>query len=293
MDEFAFRSVATLYRFMSKIPVTRRLAAKRFSALCQKNSPVPKVRAKSGDIPVTLDLSVGSDRTIYLQGACDLRGVRAIQRVMERVKPRTAWDVGANRGNHAAFMRPLCERLYCFEPNPAEARRVRELFRSDPGVTVLDIGLSDQSATRPFLIHPVESGNSTFEVTGDQANAAFQVTTGDELVSLNRLSDLDFIKVDVEGHERNVLRGMSAILVQQRPIIILEILEAQSTPAFGLDQILPDYAIYGNKTGVISGITMSAYQFCRFEYGKTYMSALAVPMEKRHLLKGMIPDSDV
>ncbi len=186
-------------------------------------------------------------------------------------------------------MRPLCRRLFCFEPNPAEFLRLSDLFQNDRHVTVLDIGLSDVCATRPFLIHNQESGNSTFEVIPDQANANLRVETGDEIVHAYDIADLDFIKIDVEGHEACLLKGLSSTIRQQRPVIIFEILELQSTIDFGFESLFPNYLIYGNRTGLISKITMSAYTFCEFNYGNTYMCALAVPIEKKAYLRNLLP----
>lgn len=262
---------------ISLLPTRQRISGAR-----DARGPAP------GAIPEAR-LSLSSE-TIYLQGGCDLRGVRALQALMWRIRPRTAWDIGANRGNHAAFMRPLCGRLVCFEPNPAEFRRLEALFKEDPGVILLDIGLSDRSAERPFLISAEESGNSTFEIEADQANALRSVKTGDEIVITHGVNDLDLIKIDVEGHEAAVLRGMIATILDQRPVIVFEVLEAQSTSDFGFSELLPGYSLYGNKTGLISGVTMGAYTFCRFDYHKTYMSALAVPNEKKALLSDILPE---
>jgi FkbM family methyltransferase len=171
------------------------------------------------------------DRTIFMQGGCDLRGVRAMERVMQRIKPRTALDIGANRGNHAAFMRRHCDRLVCFEPNPVEYGRLSRLFEGDPGTILLNVALSDRSGEMPFLIYEVESGNSTLEVAPSDANARVQVETGDAIAGLHGLNDIDFIKLDVEGHEKAAFLGLSGVINKQRPFVVFEILEAQNSLA--------------------------------------------------------------
>ena len=46
----------------------------------------------------------------------------------------------------------------------------------------------------------------------------------DQLVSnLNIIKDIDFIKIDVEGHELEVLKGMNKFLKKSRPIFLIEI----------------------------------------------------------------------
>ena len=85
-------------------------------------------KLQGAGLPVRLDLRRSSDRAIFLYGRCDPRGVAAIERVMAALDCRTAWDVGANRGNHSAFMRRHCRRLFAFEPDPAEFPRLTALL---------------------------------------------------------------------------------------------------------------------------------------------------------------------
>jgi FkbM family methyltransferase len=290
MDEREFWSKAASYRRLSGIPLTRNYARRAFAALCNEYpGEISRVDERIADLPIELDFSIPADRTIYLQGACDLRGVRAIERVMTRLNVRTAWDVGANRGNHSAFMRRHCDRLFSFEPNPREFARLKTLFRADRGVIPLNIGLSDQVGELPFLIFDSESGNSTLEVSTGTANCVVSVSTGDRIAADHVLSDVDFIKLDVEGHEKRAITGMRSIFHVQRPVMIFEILEAQSTPDIDFADILPNYRIFGNKTGPVSRVTMSAYDFCPFEYGKTYMCALAAPEERLTDLADLLP----
>lgn len=45
----------------------------------------------------------------------------------------------------------------------------------------------------------------------------------DELVNSLELQDIDFIKIDVEGFERHVLRGATKTLSSNRPVCVLEL----------------------------------------------------------------------
>jgi FkbM family methyltransferase len=285
-----FRRKALLHRSMSRFPATRGAAKLAFARLCRDaDGEILSARQTIAGIPVDLDLSRSADRTIYLQGACDLRGVRAIDRLMARLDVRTAWDVGANRGNHSAFMRRKCRRLFSFEPNLEEYDRLTKLFIGDNSAIQLNIGLSDHDGELPFLVSDGDSGNSTFEISDFGTSTSVKVRPGDDVAAEYNLSDIDFIKLDVEKHEARVLEGMRNIFRNQRPTMIFEILKENNISGIDFHSVLPNYRLFGNRIGFVSSISMSAYEFCEFEFGRTYMCALAAPEEKVILLRDLLP----
>ena len=285
----AFWRAAALYRTLAAFPPTRGFAKRRFADLGRALPSATALPGVLAGIPVTLDLRDPCDRDAYLFGGNDPRGVGAIVEVMKRLGCRTAWDVGANRGNHTAFMRQHCQRLFAFEPNPAEFIRVETLFAGDAGVVPLNVGLSFTDGVLPFHIQPDISGGSSFELEGRAANFEAKVRTGDAVASEHGLSDIDFLKIDVEGHETAVLRGLADVIRTQRPVIILELLEANNRPDAGLEALMPGYRFFGNRIGFVSSLIRTAYSFCPFEYGRAYMSALFVPEEKLGLLADLLP----
>ena len=289
MDSQAFWAEAERYRTLARSPLTRGKAKRKLAELCRAHDGDLTTKTEVAGLPITLDLKQGADRAIYLFGTGDPRGIALIEKIMGRLDCRTAWDVGANRGNHAAFMRGRCRRLFAFEPNPFEHARLAALFEGDPAVTALQMGLSDRAGELPFLIDPENTGGATFELEGRTPNAVSPVRTGDDVAAEHGVDDLDFAKIDVEGHEAHTLAGMAGLIARCRPVIVMELLEAQNTPALGLPTLLPDYALYGNRTGLRSGITMGAYDLGPFEHGRTYMAMLCCPREKLDRFSGLVP----
>lgn len=291
-DDKWFWRRAAFHRVLARFPATRQLGKRGLASVCSGPETASQPIAVAGElagIPLMLDLRDTSDRDIYLFGGGDPRGVSAIERVMARLAVRTAWDIGANRGNHAAFMRRHCERLFCFEPNPGEYRRLADLFRDIDRITPVNLGLSSIEGRLPFHIDQAASGGSSFELDGRPANFEAEVNTGDHTARAFGLTDIDFLKIDVEGHEIAVLRGLRDVIRNQRPVIVMEILEANNRSDSGLVELLPGYRFFGNRIGLLSGITRSAYSFCRFRTDVTYMSALLVPEERLGRLEGLLP----
>lgn len=139
---------------------------------------------------------------------------------------RTAVDAGANEGFYALELSRLFRRVLAVEPNAALTADLRAARRSN--VEILPRGLSDRAA-RSELHVPIRggvrlSGWGTLEAVELPAHDAEEVLAV-ELVTLDslELKDLDFLKVDVEGHELQVLDGAKATLLRCRPRLLIEI----------------------------------------------------------------------
>ena len=134
------------------------------------------------------------------------------------------FDVGANRGDKTAVFLGLGARVLAIEPDPRTADGLRRRFRGEPRTTVLDMGVGAASGEMPF--HPSSySTRSTFAVDrmrqlGDNveygAGTIVSVTTLDALIAAHGVPR--FCKIDVEGYEPEVLRGLS----QPVPVLSFE-----------------------------------------------------------------------
>lgn len=129
------------------------------------------------------------------------------------------WDVGANFGLHAMTLARLAPgaTVVAFEPNPAEhTRLLRHRVWNAPGVLTSTIALSSSSGMLPLHLGPAgNSGMTTLSPSthGAYSGAIFVATArGDDLVAWGALPSPQVIKLDVEGHEAEVLRGLYAVL---------------------------------------------------------------------------------
>lgn len=79
------------------------------------------------------------------------------------------------------------------------------------------------------------------------------VQRGDDFVNSSLISDIDFIKIDVEGLEKEVLEGLSMTINKNLPLIYLEFSQFTSNKiggVVGLDKLLQnkyDLFIYDKK----------------------------------------------
>lgn len=137
-----------------------------------------------------------------------------------------AIDVGANIGNHSRFFVSCFDRVICVEPNPVVAlildANLRLTGRSN--WTLVRAALSDTEGVCDVEI--VDEGNlgSTMIRKAERGSGRIPVFTGDSLLSEPSYAGkkVEFVKVDVEGGEVGVLRGMRQMLTRDTPLIAIE-----------------------------------------------------------------------
>jgi FkbM family methyltransferase len=136
-------------------------------------------------------------------------------------------DIGANIGIYALPWAAAHAgvNVHCFEPNPAvRARLARNvgLNRLGARVRLHSEALSDRAGTATLYGNDDMSSLNEGVHTGRQA-APIEVP----LARLDDVVDgegppISLIKIDVQGHELEVLRGAEAVISRHRPVLILE-----------------------------------------------------------------------
>lgn len=193
----------------------------------------PIAVCRRGGIGWRLDLREGIDFAIFLLGAFERRTVAAYRRL---IRPGSVViDIGANIGAHtlplAACVGPT-GRVVAVEPtrnaferlseqvklNPELAPRItlrQAMLMGSPQATLAEKIYASWPLATPNEAHPGHGG------VGVPTTGA-TVTTLDDLVAELGLESVDCLKIDVDGHEVEVLRGASETLKRFKPLIFFE-----------------------------------------------------------------------
>ena len=136
----------------------------------------------------------------------------------------TVFDCGAHVG---AFTRYALQRgaghVIAIEPDPVNVYCLRENFAAEitsGQVTVIEAGVWD-SKTNLTLSQPEgHSGSKSFVLKSEEDKEGVEgvpVLPLDDIVEQLNLSQVDFVKMDIEGSERHALRGAKRTLEQFKP----------------------------------------------------------------------------
>ncbi|MFD2864308.1 FkbM family methyltransferase [Mucilaginibacter antarcticus] len=141
-----------------------------------------------------------------------------------------ALDIGANIGLQSLRMSLAVGahgKVLAFEPLQylqEKFSKNTQLNRVD-NVTLFPFALADAAAEEDFKINTNSWNQGTFtlsdKVSGDETQRVV-IKVADDLNEVKALDRLDLIKIDVEGFEYNVLRGLNQTLKQHKPRILFE-----------------------------------------------------------------------
>jgi FkbM family methyltransferase len=143
-----------------------------------------------------------------------------LRHLRELVPPgRPTIDVGAWWGPWSWWLARRAPSVHAFEPNPMIAPALVDVL--PPNVCVHAQAVSDHVGkavlTIPQVGRGMEGRSSLLPATG--TTITVPTVTLDSL----DLRDVGFVKIDVEGHEWEVLEGATELLARDRPNVLLEV----------------------------------------------------------------------
>ena len=150
-------------------------------------------------------------------------------------KGKTVYDVGGHVGLKTMFFaREVQEtgNVVTFEPNPKSYAAILDHINLNglSNVRVIQMGLGSKRETLKFLV-PGSSGlgsaslekQKQYLMQKDIQVFYIEVDTMDNQIATNILPKPDFVKIDVEGLEIEVLHGMIQTISKYRPAIFVEL----------------------------------------------------------------------
>lgn len=244
---------------------------------------------------------------IKKQGIYEKLPLDLVSRILQKIDGAVVMDVGANIGNHSLSFAMHAHHVYSFEPVKSTFELLQKNTQHNKlsNITCYNFGLSDKNKSQDIFIN--ESGNigASSLKCKSKTHSTERVTLvlGDEWTeaSLKNTNGIDFVKIDVEGHEPKVIRGLKNTLRKYRPIIMMEYNERSNIEEFQEQDIFNcyfhDYEIFviGNNYDLAyhnekllpsvsrflaKKITKKAARLYAFDATQLYDNILIVPYEK-------------
>lgn len=257
---------------------------------CRRGALWEAAREKELAVPLTVrwhggtmvDVTLGNDNSLclYVCGSFEPNEFAFVDRVL---KPgMTFIDVGANDGYYSLFAARRVGptgKVVAIEPSSRErAHLQRNLGRNGlDNVQVVAAALgAEPGVVDLHLAHGVHAGHNTLGdfAHDDVVRASSErvpLETLDAVVARHSLTQVDMVKIDVEGGEAGVIAGARKVLNEMRPILLMELndraLRAQGQSAEALlrtlredvgYEVLSFSLVMGRPERAIEGLPLSA-----------------------------------
>lgn len=145
--------------------------------------------------------------------------------VMEYVHKRNACvQAGGHIGIYPIKLSKYFKTVYTFEPNDSNYECLVKNVSKYPNIVTTNKGLSDKTTEEVFLIDKNPDGRansgSAFVKDGDFDLPSFtkEVVRLDDVIT----EEINFIQLDIEGHEYEALVGATELIKKYKPILMLE-----------------------------------------------------------------------
>ena len=179
-------------------------------------------------------------------------------------------DVGVYRGVYSYQMSKLSSHVHSFEPNPLIYPYLeKNLKRIISNMTLYNMALSDKSeivdlkVPKRFKVLIEKNYEEAFKLglatihkensLGKNQFSMFKVKA-EKLDNIIQKRKIGFIKIDVEGHERNVLIGAEMIIKKYKPNLLVEIEERHTNEK--IENILGFINDFGYKSFFSDGYNL-------------------------------------
>jgi FkbM family methyltransferase len=178
-------------------------------------------------------------------------------------------DIGANRGVYSRVANSAGFDVVALEPNPRLAQYIRRWSRGT--VEVLEAVASSSSGNITLAIPINESGmesdglaSADIDRIRSQSRQIREIEVPALTVDGLGLSAVRFVKIDVEGHELDVLMGARQTLISCTPILQVEIEERHSSGAISrCSNLLAElgYSCYFVRQGLLLPLTEFSIEY--------------------------------
>jgi len=144
-------------------------------------------------------------------------------------KDSVVFDIGANIGLTSIFFAERCSKVYSFEP----VKPTFEFLKQNISMYKLanvqfeNLGFGRKKKLSIIAMPKNDSASGFISEAivphSEYLSEKVELSTLDSFTSLQKIEKVDFLKLDVEGYELEILLGGKKLLKRQRPVVVMEL----------------------------------------------------------------------
>jgi len=151
-------------------------------------------------------------------------------------KQCTIIDIGANIGNHSMYFSLMnsSNKIYAFEPHNINYDILKKNIKINnlKNITTYNMAVGNKEGSGILIEQDNNNLCDTMVEYNDKGNIQF--ISLDTFIDTEKLTKIDLIKIDVEGFEEYVIKGMARLIDKYDPIYWIEIWEDKKEVVFNL-----------------------------------------------------------
>ena len=221
-----------------KIPILRRIypsIVRRLFILIGKIKFIYKIK----NFKFEIDIRESIERKTYFQGDYERKRMTNLTQNSSRIKSKIFIDVGAYIGFYSILMSGIFEKIYAFEPLQRNFKILnKNIYTNNLEHKIKTYNFALGSKEEKLFGGSNRKGDllqsSGFSLGDNTNNKSEEISVfiGDDIISLN--NEIITIKIDVEGFELNVLKGLEKLLINNLCYLQVEIWNHNNDSVFSL-----------------------------------------------------------
>lgn len=242
------------------------------------------------------------DWNVYYYGAYAKEELRLFDDFLRTMEQPVVLDVGANIGHHTLFAAMHSKEVFSFEPFADVAEKLKQKI-SDNGltnVTLFEFALGDQNELASYVKpNSHNTGTGSFVNSGNEGETlSLPIRVGDEVLADQNIKNIHFIKIDTEGFEPFILRGLKNTLERCRPLVFFEWTQVErKLIQEGCQSLFPEdycFFVFVPDTVILKLFREPAYRLSPLPLSDSWPDGnlFAVPGEHIEYLRTKYPSSN-
>ena len=194
------------------------------------------------------NLNNNIDANVFFYGAFEKPLLFFLRDTLNAIKTETPkaifMDIGANVGHHSIFLSKFASLVLAFEPYPKVNIQFKQQIAHNniSNIQIFETGLSDRRET---LNYYAPTGNNegigSFDESsigkGNTSYGKLELQEGDQVMASDSWKNIKLIKIDVEGFEKKVIKGLTRTIEEERPVIVCEITYGQQLSFVSIEEL--------------------------------------------------------